>query len=153
MVSVIETGARYLLDPRHKHEPTLLSATAEDRQIRRDFLKRCVDIAAELHSEAVSFWSGVSRLDLSYERTLELLAEQCRQIVDYADTNSVRLAFEPEPGMFVQRMDEFEDLVQRVDADHVGLTLDLGHLYCVESEGWVPYHLLRWGERGSNGYV
>src|SRR5437588_7108118 len=54
--SVIETGARFLLDPRHKHQPTLLSSAASDRERRSDFLKRALDIAARLGSGAVSFW-------------------------------------------------------------------------------------------------
>ncbi len=37
--SVIETGARFLLDPRAKHEPTLVSASAEGRAFRVAFLK------------------------------------------------------------------------------------------------------------------
>ena len=32
--SVIETGARFLLDPTDKHEPTLLTASAEGRARR-----------------------------------------------------------------------------------------------------------------------
>src|SRR5690242_6195863 len=45
MISCIETGARFLLDPRHKHEPTLVSSSPEKRSVRIDFLKRCIDIA------------------------------------------------------------------------------------------------------------
>jgi L-ribulose-5-phosphate 3-epimerase len=48
MRSVIETGARFLLDPRVKHEPTLLSA---DRRRRIDFYKYAVDCAAGLGSD------------------------------------------------------------------------------------------------------
>ena len=54
MTSVIETGARFLLDPRAKHEPTLVSRTAEGRVVRIEFLKRCIDIALALGSDAVS---------------------------------------------------------------------------------------------------
>src|SRR5262245_2292708 len=56
--SVIETGARFLLDSRIKHEPTLVSRAEGDRQRRMDFLRRAIDIAAALSSDAVSFWSG-----------------------------------------------------------------------------------------------
>ncbi len=56
---VIETGARYLLDPRVKHEPTLLNPTPEGRARRIDFLTRCIRIAAICEAEAVSFWAGV----------------------------------------------------------------------------------------------
>src|ERR1700680_2569934 len=53
--SVIETGARFLLDPRRKHQPTLVSCKS-DAGRRLDFLKAAIDIARELGSDAVSFW-------------------------------------------------------------------------------------------------
>src|SRR5437764_4441190 len=43
---VVETGARFLLDPRRKHQPTLVSAPAGVER-RLDFLCRAVDMAAE----------------------------------------------------------------------------------------------------------
>ena len=55
---VVETGARFLLNPRVKHDPTLLSPTPEERARRVDFLVRSIDIACELEAEALSFWSG-----------------------------------------------------------------------------------------------
>src|SRR5262249_26720791 len=59
--SVLETGARFLLDPLHKHQPTLISAEAEGRGRRLDFLRRAVDLAREVAADAVSFWSGSVR--------------------------------------------------------------------------------------------
>ena len=54
MTSVIETGARFLLDPTRKHQPTLLDSLAVPRGRRVDFLKRCVELAAALKSDARS---------------------------------------------------------------------------------------------------
>src|SRR5690242_10473620 len=42
MRSVIETGARFLLDPRKKHEPTLVSPESVARQRRIEFLCRAI---------------------------------------------------------------------------------------------------------------
>ena len=58
---VIETGARFLLDPRRKHEPTLISPEPEARARRIDFLTRALDVAVACGGEAVSFWAGVPR--------------------------------------------------------------------------------------------
>src|SRR5262245_60401504 len=55
---VVETGARFLLDPRRKHRPTLLSPEPEQRQLRLHFLRQAVEIAAGLEADVVSFWSG-----------------------------------------------------------------------------------------------
>jgi sugar phosphate isomerase/epimerase len=65
---VIETGSRYLLDPRRRHWPTLVSAHPEDRRRRLEFLRRSVDIAAELSAAAVSFWSGQPDPGVSFEQ-------------------------------------------------------------------------------------
>src|SRR5262245_55433805 len=44
LVPVVETGARFLLDPWRKHWPTLLDDDAAARARRREFLGRAVEI-------------------------------------------------------------------------------------------------------------
>jgi L-ribulose-5-phosphate 3-epimerase len=146
MTCVIETGARFLLDPRRKHEPTLVSPVAKDRDIRIDFLKRCVEIARQLDAEAVSFWSGIVRDGASTEQAFSRLADGCRQVLDYASRCQVRLAFEPEPGMLVQTFDDYRQLLTLVDGPGFGLTVDIGHVHCIEP-GPVSDYLLEWKDR------
>ncbi|HWG44462.1 MAG TPA: sugar phosphate isomerase/epimerase family protein [Gemmataceae bacterium] len=140
---VIETGARFLLDPWRKHQPTLLSADAAQRAIRLDFLRRAVDVAAALDAEAVSFWSGKALEPASDAVLMDRLVEGCRQLGDYAAERRVRLAFEPEPGMFLDTMTRFAELHQRVRHPNFGLTIDIGHLHCL-GETPIAAHLRRW---------
>lgn len=140
---VIETGARFLLGPWHKHQPTLLSPAASDRARRLDFLRRCVDVAAELHADAVSFWSGTPVVAERPEVLMDRLVTGCKEVCEYAAPRSVRLAFEPEPGMFIDTMDCFADLHARVGHASFGLTLDIGHLHC-QGETPIGDHLRRW---------
>jgi L-ribulose-5-phosphate 3-epimerase len=140
---VIETGARFLLDPWRKHQPTLLSTDAEARQRRLDFLRRAVDVAAALHAEAVSFWSGTAMEPASEETLMDRLVQGCRQLCAYAEERQVRLAFEPEPGMFIDTMARFAPLHQRVAHPLFGLTIDIGHLHCM-GETPIAAHLRRW---------
>ena len=48
---VVETGARFLLDPRRKHQPTLISPTPDERQKRLDFLCAAVVMAHDLGAD------------------------------------------------------------------------------------------------------
>lgn len=140
---VIETGARFLLNPRVKHDPTLLSPTPEEREIRLDFLKRATDIAVALDSEVISLWSGALLGDLSTEIAMLRLADGCRAIADYAGERGVKLGFEPEPGMFIDTFDRFGELRDQVKAPNFGLTVDLGHVHCIEP-GPIPEYLRDW---------
>ncbi len=140
---VLETGARFLLDPWHKHQPTLLSEGVEDRRRRIDFLRRAVDLARDLGADAVSFWSGTPREAAADEVLMERLAAGCRELCDHAAGCGVRLAFEPEPGMFIDTMDRFCDLYEAVSHPAFGLTLDVGHLHC-QGETPITPHLRRW---------
>jgi sugar phosphate isomerase/epimerase len=133
--SVIETGARFLLDPRHKHQPTLISPQASGQEKRLDFLCKAIDVADALDSDAVSFWSGMP-VDQPGEKVLwERLVDACRRLCDYAEKKEIRLAFEPEPGMFIDTMARFAELKERVNRPLFGLTIDIGHLHC---QGEVP---------------
>ncbi len=141
--SVIETGARFLLDPRRKHQPTLVSPDPDDQFRRVLFLSLAVEIAHRLGSEAVSFWSGASLTDEPPEVLNERLVIACRSVVSHAETRRVRLAFEPEPGMFIDTMAKFAQLHHAVDSPWFGLTIDVGHLHCM---GEVPIcnYLRQW---------
>ncbi len=127
---VIETGARFLLDPHKKHFPTLVSRYQHERDTRRGFLERTIRTASQLGAHVVSFWSGAHDPTMQYETVLAQLAEECRRLADYAAQRGVVIAFEPEPGMFIDTMPKFAELFAAVNHPAFGLTLDVGHLIC-----------------------
>jgi D-psicose/D-tagatose/L-ribulose 3-epimerase len=121
--SVIETGARFLLDPRAKHEPTLVSGDAVGRARRIGFLKRAIDIGAILHSEAVSFWAGVPKDGIDREEARGWLREGLTEVVAHAAERNVVACLEPEPGMLIETLDDYAAL----DIPGLRLALDTGH--------------------------
>ena len=127
----VETGARYLLDPRAKHRPTLLEHDHAARARRIDFLVRCVDLAADLGASTVALWSGAvpEGAGSSDEVLWQRLVEGLMPVLARAHGHGVQLAFEPEPGMFVERPEGYGSLVERLGSagDELGLCLDLGH--------------------------
>ena len=160
MRSVIETGARFLLDPRTKHEPTLLS---DSPQRRIDFYKYAVDYAAGLGSDCVSLWSGVWRVGhsagpaavgpaVALPDPWHRLLAGLREVLDYADKKQVMIAFEPEPGMFIDTMPAYEELLARIDRPNLRLTLDVGHLQC-QSELPIPDVIRRWAPHLANIHI
>ncbi|MEY9875799.1 L-ribulose-5-phosphate 3-epimerase [Streptacidiphilus sp. MAP12-33] len=132
---VVETGARYLLDPRRKHHPTLLSADPSGRALRLGLLRRAVDIGAELGAEAVHLWSGTAEPGVTAQSAWSRLVEGCAHLLGRAEQAGVDLAFEPEPGMLVGDLAGYRDLDRALGSpERFRLTLDLGHCLCVEPE-------------------
>ncbi|NEU12444.1 sugar phosphate isomerase/epimerase [Methylobacterium sp. BTF04] len=120
---VIETGARFLLDPKMKHEPTLVSGDAVGRARRIGFLKRAVDIGAILHAEAVSFWAGVPKDGIDREQARHWLQDGLVEVAAYAREHGIVPCLEPEPGMLVETLDDFAAL----SVEGLSLALDTGH--------------------------
>lgn len=150
--TVIETGARYLLNPNVKHEPTLLSEGAENRERRIDFLKRCIDIADYLGSDCVSLWSGIKPETINLQTAMDRLAASLDPVLSYASNSGVILGFEPEPGMLIDTMSAYERLLQWIDHPSFQLTLDIGHLFC---QGELPLvdFIERWQNRIVNIHI
>jgi sugar phosphate isomerase/epimerase len=141
--AVIETGARFLLDARRKHQPTLLDPDPDRRAHRLEFLQGAIRVARALGAEAVSFWSGAPADDAPAAALMERLVESCRILAQTAaETQEIKLAFEPEPGMFLDTTARYAELFDRVNHPLFGLTLDVGHLHCL-SEPIGPA-LRRW---------
>lgn len=140
---VVETGARFILDRRRKHQPTLISPSADERHRRFDFLCVCNTLASDLGADCVSFWSGTPADDAPPSELMTRLVDECKRLADDAAEWNTRLAFEPEPGMFIDTMDKFAELYERVNHPAFGLTVDVGHLVC-NGELPVSEHLTRW---------
>lgn len=149
----VETGARFLLDPEHKHHPSLLDPSRAARRRRIDFLLRSVDLAAELDAEVVSIWSGAAPGGVTGDpagptpgmrgarrarpapagaasELWERLVDGLTPVLDRARDQGRRLGFEPEPGMFLERPTGYLELRRRLGerGAELGLTLDVGHL-------------------------
>ncbi|MDO4551421.1 MAG: sugar phosphate isomerase/epimerase family protein [Planctomycetia bacterium] len=157
--TVVETGARFLLDPREKHTPTLFDKNASRVKLRQEYYYRAVDLAAEMKSTCVSLWSGTVPADylkpkgtasadhlkqaetqhqnLLREEFLKCFCEALLPVMEYAETRHVKIALEPEPGMLVEKTSDYADLcaiLAEIDAhaaQNLWLTLDVGHLYCM----------------------
>lgn len=148
----IETGARFILDPRRKHQPTLVSREVGDRQERIAFLKGAIDVAAGLSADSVSLWSGAPDDGAGFDESLERLVMGISELAGYAGERKARLAFEPEPGMAVDTVARYAHLMSRIDHPCLGLTLDVGHVLCLD-DGALRHHLDRWRDRLWNVHI
>ncbi|WP_369173830.1 sugar phosphate isomerase/epimerase family protein [Streptomyces sp. R28] len=129
----VETGARYVLDPRRKHGPSLLDPDPHDRARRVALLIRAVRVAADLGAHAVHCFSGITPPGTDPETAWHRLADTLTPVLDAAATAGAPLAVEPEPGHLLATLADFHRLRRALgDPEYLGLTLDIGHCQCLE---------------------
>lgn len=126
---VMETGARFLLDANTKHEPTLMTRDFAQRDRRVAFYRRVAAMGQRLGAEVVSFWAGIDRAPGpdSAAWLLEGVGLTCEAIRAEGLTPSM----EPEPGMAVETVADYERVRAALGSGSPQLTLDIGHLYAV----------------------
>ena len=149
---VIESGARFLLDPRRKHWPTLLAEDSAHSTLRIDFIKYCIDIAGQLGGGVVSIWSGAKPSTMDDQQALDTLAKNLEVVVQYAEHAEVDIGFEPEPGMFIDTTTGFSRLLSWIDSPRLNMTLDIGHLFCLGEVPIVDF-VRRWSDRLVNVHI
>jgi len=141
----VETGARFVLDPRRKHQPTLLGELPEATR-RLDLLRRCLDLAVALRAETFSFWSGAAPPGLDPDDLLARLCHGANVVLDAAAESGVRVCFEPEPGMAVAGLEDLGDFLLALGRDDLWVMLDVGHVPVTESIG-PDEAIVAFGER------
>jgi sugar phosphate isomerase/epimerase len=90
---------------------------------------------------------GISREDAA-----KRLVQGLREVLDYAAGQGVVVAMEPEPGMLIDSTNRFEDLLKHINAAHLRLTLDIGHLHC-QGETPIADVIRRWAKRLVNVHI
>ncbi|MER7347336.1 sugar phosphate isomerase/epimerase family protein [Streptomyces aurantiacus] len=135
LTAAVETGARYVLDPRHKHGPSLLDPDPQRRADRVRLLIRAVQVAADLGAHAVHCFSGITPDGTSEATAWQRLADALTPVLDAATGAGVPLAIEPEPGHLLGTLADFHHLRLLLDdPEPLGLTLDIGHCQCLEPQ-------------------
>jgi len=129
---VIETGARYVLDPKRKHWPNLLSRDGADADRRLDFYRRCLRLAKALGSELMSIWSGPMESGDDPEAAFRRLLARLPLLLDDAQQERVAVCFEPEPGHLVDGHARYRELRRRLGREDLKTTIDIGHLIVTE---------------------
>lgn len=132
----LETGARFLLDAREKHQPTLLSEPAGAAR-RLEELRRCLDLAHALRAETFSFWSGSLHPEAprapGHDALLDRLCAGATHLLDLAAGGPTRVCFEPEPGMFVASLADLDAFLGRLRRPELLVMLDVGHVLVTEA--------------------
>ncbi|WP_406302065.1 sugar phosphate isomerase/epimerase [Streptomyces sp. NBC_00885] len=129
----VETGARYVLDPRRKHGPSLLDPDPDGRAARTTLLTTAVQVAADLGAHALHCFSGITPADTTPDTAWKRLEESLTPVLEAAADARVALAIEPEPGHLLATLADFHRLRGILgDPEPLGLTLDIGHCQCLE---------------------
>jgi L-ribulose-5-phosphate 3-epimerase len=137
---VVETGARFLLDPARKHRPTLLCDEGSER--RAEFLGLALAVARDLGADCLSCWSGAKPAALPDAEAWSRLEAGVAPLVAAAQEAGVDVAFEPEPGMFVATVAQWNELDLRLGRPaRFGLAFDVGH--ALANDEGDPAALLR----------
>jgi sugar phosphate isomerase/epimerase len=80
------------------------------------------------------------------------LVEALEPVLVRAEDAEMPLAFEPEPGMFIDTLDRFARLDERVRHPLFDLTVDVGHVHC-SGEGDIAGLLRHWQRRIRNIHI
>ncbi len=115
--------------------PSWLEPDEWYRRVRVEHTKRAIRLAAELGAPSISTEPGGPLPDgMSYRQGLELFARELHPVLELAEECDLYLLIEPEPGLLIERPDQYFDLLELVSSPKLGVNADIGHIYCVGME-------------------
>jgi len=128
--------ASHFFTPQRPHEPSLMTPDLAGRKRRINLVKRGIHVARKLGVNLVTFGSGFIRDEHVSNPSVnprELLVDSVHQCLrELHDDEDITLLIEPEPGMYIETLEQGISLVNEVNSPRFQLHLDLNHNYCSE---------------------
>lgn len=130
----VATDAPFLVDHRRRRAPSLIDPDSGARERRAEFLRRAIDLAADLEASSVTI-SGAMATGPSPDREpdegWEVLCTQLLPLLKRGRGQGVQIVFEPTPGTLVADGAGYDELVERLGPPGD----ELGWGVCVASNG------------------
>lgn len=130
--------ASHFFTPQRPHEPSLMTPDLAGRKRRINLVKRGIHAARKLNVPLVTFGSGFIRDEHVSNPSVdprELLVDSIYQCLsELRDDEDITLLIEPEPGMYIETLEQGISLVNEVNSPRFQLHLDLNHNYCSEQD-------------------
>jgi len=123
-------------DPRQPYwHPSWIEPYAPYRRIRIEHTKRALTLAKELGAPNITTEpGGPVPPQMTFEVALRTFVEVLKPVAEHAEREGVLLLVEPEPGLLIERSEQYLAFTERIDSPAVGLNLDIGHMYCVNED-------------------
>jgi sugar phosphate isomerase/epimerase len=130
-----------IADPRQPYwHPSWIEPDPHYRAIRREHTKRALQLAKDLGAPHITTEpGGPLGPGQSWSNGAAVFYDELMPCIEVAEKLGVPLLIEPEPGLLIERFDQFLEFVSRIDSPMVGLNFDVGHAYCVaeDPQDWV----------------
>ncbi len=109
--------------------------------VRIQHTRDALTMARQLRAPSVTTEpGGPIESDAGYAAAMTRFVENLKPVVEHAERQGVPLLVEPEPGLLIERFDQYLELRARIDSPFLGLNFDIGHAYCVGEDPaeWIP---------------
>jgi sugar phosphate isomerase/epimerase len=128
-------------DPRQPYwHPSWIEPDRHYRAIRREHTKRALRVAKELGAPSIQTEPGGPLAPgQSWHAAAEVFYDEIMPCVELAGQLEVLLLIEPEPGLLIERFEQYLEFAGRIDSPWLGLNFDVGHAFCVgdDPRQWI----------------
>jgi sugar phosphate isomerase/epimerase len=128
-------------DPRQPYwHPSWIEPDRHYRAIRREHTKRALQLASDLGAPSIQTEpGGPLEPGQSWHAAADIFYEEIMPCVAVAEKLEVSLLIEPEPGLLIERFEQYLEFAGRINSPWVGLNFDVGHAYCVgeDPQDWI----------------
>jgi sugar phosphate isomerase/epimerase len=131
-----------IADPRQPYwHPSWIDPDPHYRAIRREHTKRALKLASELGAPHITTEPGGPLFaGQKWQSAAAVFYDELMPCVELAESLDLPILIEPEPGLLIERFDQYLEFADRLDSRYVRLNFDVGHAYCVgeDPQDWIP---------------
>ncbi len=115
--------------------PSWIEPDAAYAAVRIRHTRAALTMARRLGAPSVTTEpGGPIESDAGYAAAMTRFVENLKPVVEHAENEGVPLLVEPEPGLLIERFEQYLELRDRIDSPFLGLNFDIGHAYCMSED-------------------